>query len=476
MKIAIIALCKAIRLIISREGNTGESSSRLTILSNEVYCESVERLLSSQKFTHAIYKAVESIPEGQVSGCIRQITDDISESLRWVKDFSPLVDGEKLQIFSLQVELLGRGLSRLYCLVLDSVTITEGNSNLLGVAVKELVAKMRPYLSTLVGQQEDTFCMFISSVMGETVDGVVRKGKFLKKFGSSSQWVPVFFFLLFASCRSLLRQAISLMPPGLSKKISAEVGDVTAYSAFELMERIDEIDTGYFTWIVQPSASLLVVLQYISGIYHKYGSDDCCPLIYVFQSMALQRLVDLNRKIELFKYLQKKHYRSRIMALKEEAAGLTDFMMENLSCVYQSPIFVSDDVTCEDVISLTPQINRWNQGVYVANKNSLPTAIWLNLCKNVDIWGNHASKKQLKKFFSHLLHTSLRCVTSSFQETGVQEIDKCNKQFSGARCARNLLPQISSELLSDSLLYEQKVRCFVIHKILFSHTHMHAHK
>ncbi|RDX78601.1 hypothetical protein CR513_41099, partial [Mucuna pruriens] len=447
----ILALCKAIRLIISREGNTEESSSRfLTFLSNEVHSESVESLLSSQKFIHAIYKAVESIPEGQVRGCIRQITDDISESLRWMKDFCTLVDGKKLQIFNLQLELLGRGLSRLYCLVLDSVTITIGNSNLLGVAVKELMALLRPYLSILVGQQPDTIYKFFSSVIGETVDQVVRKGKVLKKFGRSSQWVLVFFFRLFMFCRSLYRQAINLMPPGgLSKKMSAEVGVYIAYSDFKSMEKIDEIDIGFFSWIVQPSASLLVVMQFISDKYLKYGSDDSSPLIYIFQSMAIQRLDDLNKQIILFKYLPKKHYRSQANALKEEAAGLTNFIMGNLSCVYQSPIFVSD-YACEDVVSVAPQSNRRDLGVHVANKKSLPTVIWSNLCSNVDIWGNHASKKQLKKFLSHLLHASLHCVTSSFQEPDVQEIDECKL------LNRLTLSQISSELLIDSLLYEQK--------------------
>lgn len=467
-------MCKAIRLVASRDGNAEESSSRfLTFPSNEVYSESVERLLSSHKFIHAIYKAIESIPEGQVSGCIRQITDDISETLRWMKDCSPLVKGKKLQMFNLQAELLGRGLSRLYCLVLDSITITEGNSNLLGVSVKELMSLMRPYLSILVGQQPDTICKFFSSVMGETVNQVVGKGKVLKKFGRSSQWVFVFFFQLFVSCRSLLRQAISLMPPSLSKKMSAEVGDYTAYSAFELMERIDETDIGFFSWIVQPSASLLVVMQLISDVYLKYGLDDSSPLINIFQSMALQRLVDLNRQIILFKYLQKKCYRSRIKALKEEAAGLTNFILENLSCVYQSPIFVSDYVKSEDVVSLAPQSNRWNQGIYVANKNSLPTAIWSNLCKNVDIWGNHVSKKQLKKFFSHLLRASLHCVSSSFQEPGMQDECKLLKRIT--------FPHISSDLLSDSLLYEQKVRCFDYELFFYlflslSHTHTHTSK
>ncbi|KAH1236618.1 hypothetical protein GmHk_08G021788 [Glycine max] len=465
VEIAILALCKAIRLVISHEGNTEGSSRFLVFLSNEFHSEAVERLLSSEKFINAIYKAVESIPEGQVCGCIRQITEDISESLRWMKDFCPLVDGKKLQIFNLQGELLGRGLSRLYCLVLGSVIITNSNRNLLGVAVNELMALVRPYLSILVGQQPDTICKFFSSVIGETVDQVVRKGKVLKKFGRSSQWVLVFFFQLFVSCQSLYRQA-SLRPPDMPK-MSAEVEDYTTYSASELMERIDEIDFGYFSWIVQPSSSLLVVMQFISDIYLKLGSDDFSPLIYIFQSMALRRLVYLNKQIKLFKYLKKKHYlqkksyRSQIKTLKEEAAGLTNFILEYLSCVYQSPIFVSDYVTCEDVVSVVTQSIQdhikercnqwdWDLGVYAANKKSLPTLIWSKLCKNVNIWSNHASKKQLKTFFSHLLHAYLHSVTSSFQEPGVQEIDKCKL------LKMVTLSQISSELLNDSLFYEQK--------------------
>ncbi|KAI5388238.1 uncharacterized protein LOC127101398 [Lathyrus oleraceus] len=448
VQIAILALCKALRLMTC-DGDAEESSSKLlTFLSNNVYSESVERLLSSHKFIHTIYKAMESIPEGQVSGFIRQVTDDISETLRWMKNCSPSADGNKLRMINLHAELLGRGLSRLYSLVLDSATITEGNSNLVGVAVKELMSVLRPYLSILVVQQPDTISKFFSSILGETADRAVGKDKVLKKFGRSSQWVFVLFLQLFLSCRSLLRQAISLAPPSLSKKMSAEMGDYSAYSAFELMKRTDETDIGFFSWIAQPSASLLVVMQLISDFYLKYGFNDSSPLVYIFQSMALQRLVDLNRHIVLLKYLQKKLYRSQIKALKEEAAGLTNFIMENLSCVYQSPILVSDDVKSEDLVSLAPQINKWNQGIYVANKNSLPIAIWSNLCKNVDIWGNHGSKKQLKKFFSHLLQTSLHCVSNSFQEPDMQDNCKLLKRVT--------LPHISADLLSDSILYELK--------------------
>ncbi|KAK4284826.1 hypothetical protein QN277_001608 [Acacia crassicarpa] len=456
--IAILALCKAIRLTIRHEDISEETSRFMTSVSNEVHSQSVDRLLSSQEFINAIHKAVQSIPEGNVSGFIRHLTDDISKSLLWLKDCSSFVIGEKFtkrsvkrtrQSFNLQVVLFGRGLSRLYSLVLESLTITEGYSKMIGVSIKELIELMCPYLSTLVRQQPNTICNFLSNVMGNTVDQAAGKRKILKQFGRSSQWVILFFFQLLVSCRSLLRQAISLLPPALSKKMSVEVGDFIAYSARELMEMIDVIDMGYFSWIVQPSASLLTVMQNISDIYLEDCSTDSSPLMHTLHCMTLQRLVDLNRQIALFKYLQNIHYNSQIKALEEEAAGLTNFMMENLSCVYQSPFFRSDEVNCEDLTAQGPnESNGWDLGICVAYDESLPIAIWSNLCKNIDIWGNHASKKQLKKFFTHLLSTSLHCVTSSFQELGMPEIDKCR------RVRGVTLQQISSELLSCSILYE----------------------
>lgn len=457
MDIAILALCKAIRLTIRHEDISEETSRFLTTVSNEVHSQSVDKLLSSQEFITAILKAVQSIPEGNVSGCVRHLKDDISKSLTWLKECSSFVIGENKksvkctrQIFNLRAVLFGRGLSRLYSLVLESLTITEGNSNMVGGSIKELIELMRPYLSTLVWQQPNSICSFLSNVMGSTVDQLAGKKKILKKFGSSSQWVILFFFQLLVSCRSLLRQAISLMPSVLSKKMSVEVGDFIAYSARELMQRIDERDMGYFSWIVQPSASLLAVMQSISDVYPDNCSTDSYPLMYTLHSMILQRLVDLNRQIVLFQYLQNIHDNSRIKALEEEAVGLTNFMMENLSCVYQSPFFHADEVNCKDLTAQNlHESNGWDLGICVAYDESLPIAIWSNLCKNIDIWGNHSSKKQLRKFFTHLLSTSLHCVTSS-----CLEIDKCR------RVRGFTLPQISSELLSSSILYELKVRFF----------------
>ncbi|XP_054787877.1 uncharacterized protein LOC129293794 [Prosopis cineraria] len=459
---AILALCKAIRLTIRHGDDTEETSRFLTPVSNEVHSQSVDRLLSSQDLINAIHKAVQSIPEGHVSSCIRHLTDDISQSLMWLKDCSSFVIGKKFnnrsvkharQVFNLRAVLFGRGLSRLYSLVLESLTVTEGNSNLIGGSIKELIELMRPYLSTLVGQQPN-ICNFLSNVMGNTVDQVAGKRKFLKNFSRSSKWVILFFFQLLVSCRSLHRQAISLMPPVLSNKMSAELGDFIAYTAQELTERIDGRDMEYFSWIVQPCASLLAVIQFISAIYLKDCLTDSYPLVYTLHSMTLQRLVDLNRQIVLFKYLQNIHYNSRIKSIEEEAAGLTNFMMENLSCVYQSPFFRTDEVNCEHITAQDPHENNgWNLGTCVAYDKLLPIAIWSNLCKNIDIWGNHASKKQLKKFFTHLLCASLHCVSSSFQELGMPEIEKY-KRVRGVA-----LPQISSELLSSSILYEQKFTC-----------------
>ncbi|PQQ02293.1 uncharacterized protein Pyn_25254 [Prunus yedoensis var. nudiflora] len=140
---------------------------------------------------------------------------------------------------------------------------------------------------------------------GKGFDNETAKNKNnLQIFGLSTHWVFVFFFRLYMSCRSLSRSAMSLMPPDLSRKMSAAMGDsFTSYSGSDWIDMTDWINGEYFSWIVQPSASLPVVIQSISNIYCKDSAADSSPLTYVMHAMAVRRLVDLNRHIKSFEYL-----------------------------------------------------------------------------------------------------------------------------------------------------------------------------
>ncbi|XP_048420292.1 uncharacterized protein LOC103958506 [Pyrus x bretschneideri] len=481
----IFALCKAIRLLSSHNGDGERNYTRFVIsLHGEGYAKSVEMLLCSQEFKIAIQQAIKSIPEGQASGFIGQLTVDISESLEWMKISCSKSDEKEVDNwdvqssshgFNLEAELLGRGLSEMYALVLDSLFATTGNCNLLGVSIKDLIALLFPCMGHLVSQQPDSLNKFLFSVTGKGFDIETAENKTnLLIFGLSTHWVFVFFFRLYMSCQSLYRSATSLMPPDLSRKMSAAMGDSFAsYSGSDWMEMTDWTSGGYFSWIKQPSAPLLVVIQSISNIYCKNCATDSWSLTYVMHAMAFRRLVDLNRHIKSSEYVMQhnknlvqvrlpedaglsrchkriKKLERHISALREEAAGLTGFLMEHLSLVSedQRPIFTSDDTSCTKMVA--QETDEWDFSVSALNKKSLPTAIWWILCHNIDTWCTHATKKNLKTFLSLLIQTSLPCVRSSFG------VVREHNNHAADRMKKVTLHQVSSHCFIDSILYEQR--------------------
>ncbi|KAK3028644.1 hypothetical protein RJ639_037824 [Escallonia herrerae] len=406
-------------------------------------------VLCSQEFRIAISSAIKSIPEGQATGCIRQLATDISESLDWMKGNCSIA-AEKGQI-DLQAELLGRGLSEVYTLILDSLTVTTGNSSSVGVSLKGLVAVIRPIMSGLVGLQEDPLYEFMSIFMGST---------FSKKAGKRtevySQWAVLLFFRLYLSSRSLQRQIISLVPPDTSRELSGVMHDsFTAYSARDWLESAGGGDESYFSWIVQPSTSLLSVLQAVSNIFIADTFASCSPLVYVLNAMALQRLVDLNKLIKSFEYLLQRNdnlilskltddtgsslrrkrsrkWRRCVSDLRQEAEGLTEFIMGYLP-------LVAKDHLC---ISSTVGARQWDFGISSMNEKSLPSAIWWIICQNVDIWSRYAANKKLKKFLSLLIQNSLPNTISSTNRPDSEKTVSVH--------------QISVDLLSDAVLYEQR--------------------
>lgn len=487
MNNSIFTLCKAIRLVNSHD--SGMDYARFLVsLDIEVYARSVGMLLCSHEFKIAIHRVVKSIPEGQASGCLRELTMDVSESLEWMKGSCSVVDEKELDKLDVQSrlwgfypkpELLGRVLSEVYVIVLDSTTVTAGNSNLVGVSVRDLVTLLCPYMSVLVGAPADAVNNFLSSVTGITFENFLAGNKTdHKSFRFSTHWVFVFFFRLFMSCRNLYRQATSLMPPSSSRKMSAIMGDpFTAYAGRDWIESTYWTKDSYFSWFLQPSASLVAVIQLISNIYHQDNSADCSPLIYVMHAMSLQRLVDLNRQINSFEYLlqnydnlvhirflddasllqyrkRSKRMRRRISVLRQEAADLTGFMMRHLSlvCKDQEKISTSDDSTHEEAFAL--KSDEWDLGISTVNNKSLRTAIWWIVCQNIDVWCIHADKKKLKMFLSLLIRSFLPHGRSSFREFGNWN------SYDPGQMNRVSMHQISTELFGDSILYETRVSCF----------------
>ncbi|OAY51263.1 hypothetical protein MANES_05G200700v8 [Manihot esculenta] len=490
---AIFALCKAMRLIIEQENNSGGEQkfgclgSFPTFLPYEAYAKSVGMLLGAKEFKVGIQNGIKSIPEGQASECIRQLSIDLSESMKWMERCSLVTDKKKLQhsntgsrmlLFDLQVELYGRGLSEVYAIVLDSLNVTVGNSNLVGRSIRDLITAIRPCMSILVGLEPNSIHEFLSYITGKTFHKIPDENKHtVLNFGVSTYLVFVFFLRLYISCQSLYRQTVTLMPPDESRKMSAVVWDsLTVYSGRDLMERTDWPNEGYFSWIVRPSASLLVIIHSVSDLCLRSSNSECCPLIYVFHAMALQRLVDLNRQIKSLQYIlqrtdgiiqvkllddaslslhrkRSRKWGSVLSALKEEAEGLTEYITSYLPVLDNVRISVcaNDNAACLAThVQGLDENDKWDLGVCSVNKESLPAAIWWILCQNFDVWSIHASSRKLKAFLSNVIRTCLPSITRSFTDGENSRADEAGYLT---------VHQISSELLTSSILYEHKIVC-----------------
>ncbi|XP_058098841.1 uncharacterized protein LOC131243479 isoform X2 [Magnolia sinica] len=491
----IFALCKAARLLIYPTDDGEMDYSRFApstpCLSPETRVKAVATLLCSQEFRLAISTAIKSIPEGQARGCIRQLKTDITESLEWMKISCSITVGKEpaetnrsssgVLDLSLRAELLGKGLSELYTLILDSSTVTTGNSILVGKSIKDLMATIQVSLSSLVQNQSDNLNEFVFAITGRRLS--TQKMPECETHSMMAEchisFVFVFFFRIYMSCRSLYRQSISLMPPDLSKRASAAMGDLfTAYSGKDWIERTDWVDGGYFSWIIKPSTSLIAIIQSISDIFLQDNFSGYGPLVYTLHAMACQRLVDLNRQIKAFEFLQERHARvaqiqllddaglrvsrkgikkwgKHILNSKQEAADLTSFITGYLALMFtkkQSTSVNGDSIGMSEATLGTCEDDAWDFGVSSVNEKSLPTAIWWLLCQNTDVWCPHATKKNLKKFLSLLFYHCLSSV-SSFGSRG-----EPNKEEPG--CLRKVTPHyISLELLGDTALYEETFLC-----------------
>ncbi|OVA04918.1 Nucleolar 27S pre-rRNA processing [Macleaya cordata] len=469
----IFALCKAVRLFVSCTHS----------LSSEACVKSVTMLLCFQDFRLAICKSIKSIPEGQASGCIRQLKMDISESLDWIKSLRDKGKGlgEPLHTCStpnlnLRAELLGMALSEVYTIVLDHLAVTTGNSIVVGNSIKDLVKALGPSLSILVGKHLDCVNEFLFSVTG-------RRFSNKKKSRIIASWVSLFFFRIYVSCRSLYRQSISLMPPDSSKKASEAMGDFfTVYSGEDCMGRTEWRGEGYFSWIIKPSESLWTILQSVSDFFCSKKKKSClqgtvagyAPLVYVMHTMACQRLVDLNRQIKGLEFLKEgagrgvevlmddasltqfrkesEKWEEDISVLRQEAEGVTRFLLRRY--LPKESIFIDACVTSEgEEKQAKHEDGAWDLGIPSLTDKSLPTAVWYLLCQNTDIWCPHATDKKLEKFLFLLFRMFLASNRGSCKDVIKHKMDGPHN------LEEVTLHEISLELLRDTFFYEQTFLC-----------------
>ncbi|KAL7118637.1 hypothetical protein ACP275_02G015800 [Erythranthe tilingii] len=434
---SISSLCRALRHSSSLVGDS-EAYTQFASYSN-----ALSMLLCSSKFRLSLGNAIKAIPEGQASGCIKQLSSDIMESLDWIKCGHQLKTEQSNKCDSLQfrlrAELMGKVLSEVYIIILDSITVTSGNSYLLGVSLTNLLEIIRPGLSNLVSSQE--ICVLVDGVTLSKTTGCDNV---------SICWILVVFFRLILSYRSLFRQTIRLVAPRESEKMSLVMSDsLTIRPASDWLEMAGSFGEDLFSSIIQPPATVLDVIHSVLDICTQDSVVLCPPLVWVLNAVALQRLVELNLLIRSSEYkLQWKDAddsscrkrEKRVTRMRNEAVGLTKFMMESLSSIYKDQIFAP---------SFGGGIDK-SFSVGSLEEKSLAYALWWTNCQHVDIWCSHAAKKDLKKFLTLVIQAFISYINE----------DNCHSTTHKPMHLEKVTAyQIALEFLNNTISYEQRFVC-----------------
>uniref|UniRef100_A0A0E0CWV0 Nucleolar 27S pre-rRNA processing Urb2/Npa2 C-terminal domain-containing protein n=1 Tax=Oryza meridionalis TaxID=40149 RepID=A0A0E0CWV0_9ORYZ len=454
---SIFTLCGAVRTFRAAVGTDVVASSfSVSSLSSDKCLESLAALLSSQTLRDAIRTSINSMPEGQSSRCIEELTLDLTGTLKWMRtcgllDVKLEVQGESSlvtrdSVFGQRAELLGRHLSEIYTNVLESITVTTSNSTLVAKSVERLVDAIRPNLRHLVRNESNSSSEFVYSIIGKHISN--KQGANWQKIPSLS-WLYVFFFRIYMSCRSLYLQSIGLMPPDSAIEATELVGNsFVVCCGKEWTNSANILAEGYFAWIVQNSFPLFDVIEIITQSLSRNYSGFTL-LVFILHVMALQRLNDLNRQINAFDFLleddtdqfNKENSEGTELLKKSsclEATQLTSFMMSYVRLLSSGE---TGSFWCYEINS------SWDSSLCSLDEFSFPIATWRLLCENIDIWSPHASKKDLKNFFSNLIKfafvekRSCKDVGNSGSQSSHREITLCN---------------VSVQLLCDTIIYDRK--------------------
>jgi hypothetical protein len=439
-----------------------QGSFSVVSLSSQKCLTSLTTVLSSKTLMGAIHNSIKSMPEGQSSLCIDELTHSLTETLKWtkgrsfeddVKDQGEYTSIGKKPILYQKAELLGRHLSELYTSVLESVTVTSSNSTLVGKSLGRLISAIQINFSYLVSNESNNLSKFISSVIGKPISK--KQLANWQKIPSIS-WTFVIFFRLYISCRSLYQQCIGLMPPDIAAEATEFVGNpFIVCSGKKWSNPANFLGEGYFSWVVESSSSLVDVIESLSQ-YIPRSCPSFAPVIYSFHLMILQRLSDLNRQIKAFDYFVEddmqqldKGDTGNIQLLKGacslEATRLTIFIMSYVRLLSSGE---------NDPFGSYESSGSWDLSLCSLDKGSFPTATWRLLCDNIDIWSSHASKKDLRNFFSNLMRFSFVLKRSSTDKDVNNDTQSSHIEIN--------LHNISVGLLCDTIIYDQKVLVILI--------------
>ncbi|GJN08739.1 hypothetical protein PR202_ga26692 [Eleusine coracana subsp. coracana] len=326
---SIFKLCYAVRTFGTGGPGVVQGSFSVASLSSEKCLASLTTLLSDETLMGAIRASIKSMPEGQSSRCIDELTLDLTETLKWTKGRSSEYDlkepGESLSsgrkpIFYQKAELLGRHLSELYASVLESVTVTSSNSTLVGKSVgRDLV--------TLIGRLRHSnilLKMLHSNLVTRIQETLNLEGDLQSRGHTTDQFYDEL-------CKALLKNLSSSFCRALKKSVSSFVNDSDEDSALlnsapDLKKIISNLENGK---LIDKTSELFAALANVNSLFCflDYKKQIKCSLSV--SSINSKALENDDHTFDTLENPALEYVKSMADLLEKTTAGMPELYCEN---------------------------------------------------------------------------------------------------------------------------------------------------
>lgn len=311
----------------------------------DVVSVAVENIICTPQYLVTLGSAIHKLPEGQVANLLKGLRAAVTKTL-------DSLDCQQATIPKFQGSV--KGLLEAYTCILENANVTSSNSILVGGAVRELLMKV------------------LAPPMMELVDACAQNevdttGKEPLKQEQCVSTKSLLLLSMYTSARVLHRQCLSLMPPKAARKASIAIFDkeIDVLTADET-EVVTYLKASGFLMSLQRghvkmSKFLTKLLQRISTGDELHSS----AMIYTVNSIAIQSLVDLDRRVWALKFLiskaeSKKKYMKLLRSLEKEGAKLVSVVLKNL-------IPIEDEETSVTTV-------KWNRVMTTLDSNTTHVA------------------------------------------------------------------------------------------------------
>lgn len=352
---------------------TGLSSSQL-----EVVSVAVEKTVCTPRYLVTLGSVIRKLPEGQVANLLRSLQTAVSGTLDAfdLQQATPLSKASKFQGSV-------KGLLEVFTCILQHANVTSSNSISAGGAVGELLIRV------------------LTPSMTELVDVCsTEKESLLVEHHVSTK--SLLLLSMYTSCRVLHRQCLSLMPPKNARKASISIFDkeIDVLTADET-EVVSYLKVSGFLMPLQ--RGYVKMSKFLARLTQRILSWNGMPssvVIYTINSIAIQSLVDLDRRVWAVKFLiskaeSKKKYMKVLRSLEKEGAKLVSIVLNNF--------IPSDD---EETSATTV---KWNRLISTLDSSKVYIARLHLICETVDVWSTFANERHVQNFVMVLLRAGKAC-------------------------------------------------------------------